>query len=274
MTTESYFVASLLAILLYMTALFAVAMLRRDNSVADAGWGIGLLVVWVVTFCLEPGGTPLQILAGVLVAAWGLRLSGHIWLRNRSRGEDFRYAQWRKDWGRAFVPRTYFQVFLLQGFFLFLVAVPVILVNGSRSGIIRLFAVAGAAIWLAGFAFESVGDAQLRRFKKNPVNRGRIMTRGLWRYTRHPNYFGESLMWWGLAVLGLSVPRGWAGFVSPLVLTFLLTRVSGVPLLERKYRGNVEFEAYARRTSAFVPLFPRGVKNAPPESGPVPFDEP
>ena len=142
-----------------------------------------------------------------------------------------------------------------------LMAMPVILINRSRFGRIGVRAAAGAVIWLIGFVFESVGDAQLSRFKKDPANRGRIMTRGLWRYTRHPNYFGESLMWWGLAVLGLSVAGGWAGLVSPLVMTLLLTKVSGIPLLERKYRGNAEFEAYARRTSAFVPLPP---KTSPP----------
>ena len=257
MTTSSYLLASVLAVLMYMTTLFAAARLLKDNSVADIGWGIGFLVVWAVTFLLEPGGTSLQFLAGALVAAWALRLSAHVWLRNRGRGEDFRYARWRREWGRAFVLRSYLQVFLLQGFFLLLVATPVILVNRSPSGAIGAPAAVGAAIWAIGFVFESVGDGQLRRFKKDPANRGRIMARGLWRYTRHPNYFGESLMWWGLAVLGLSVPGGWAGVISPVVLTFLLTRVSGIPLLERKYRGNKEFEEYARRTSAFVPRPPK-----------------
>ncbi|MBP1661714.1 MAG: hypothetical protein H6P95_2906 [Candidatus Aminicenantes bacterium] len=216
MTTGTYLLASFLAVLVYMTGLFALALRRR-----------------------------------------GLRLSVHVGLRNRGRGEDFRYARWRKEWGRAFVLRTYFQVFLLQGSFLILTAMPVILINRSRSGRIGSFAAAGAGIWFIGFLFESVGDAQLRQFKRDPARRGRIMTGGLWRYTRHPNYFGESLMWWGLAVLGLSVPGGWAGVVSPLVMTLLLTKVSGIPLLERKYRGNAEFEAYARRTSAFIPLPPK-----------------
>jgi len=257
MTAGIYLLASFLAVLLYMTTLFAVALVRKDNSIADIGWGVGFLVVWAVTFLLEPGGTPVQLLAGGLVAAWGLRLSGHIYFRNRGRGEDFRYAQWRREWGRAFALRSYLQVFLLQGLFLLLVAMPVILVNRSPSGSIGGPAVSGAVIWLIGFVFESFGDAQLRRFKKNPANRGRIMTRGLWRYTRHPNYFGESLMWWGLFLVGLSVAGGWAGLVSPLLLTLLLTRVSGIPLLEKKYRGNPEFEEYARRTSAFIPWPPK-----------------
>ncbi len=260
MMTEIPVAASFLAILIYQTALFAVALLRKDNSVADIGWGPGFILVWAVTFFLGPAETPLQLLSGALVAAWALRLSGHVFLRKRGRGEDFRYAQWRQDWGRAFVMRSYLQVFLLQGLFMVLIATPVILINRSPSGVIGGRAAAGAVIWLAGFAFESVGDLQLRRFKKDPANRGRIMTRGLWRYTRHPNYFGESLMWWGLFIVGLSVAGGWAGLVSPLIMTLLLTRVSGIPLLEKRYRGNKEFEAYARRTSAFVPGPPKREK--------------
>jgi steroid 5-alpha reductase family enzyme len=257
MTIGSYLLVSFLAAFLYQTILFAVALLRKDNSVADIGWGIGFLALWVITFLLEPNATPLQFLAGGLVAAWSLRLSGYIFLRHRGRGEDFRYAQWRRQWGQAFVLRSYLQVFLLQGIFLVLIATPVILINQAPAGTIGAPAVVGVVIWIAGFVFESVGDSQLKRFRKDPANRGRIMTHGLWRFTRHPNYFGESLMWWGLATLGVSVPGGWIGLVSPIVLTSLLTRVSGIPLLEKKYRGNPEFEEYARRTNAFVPGRPK-----------------
>jgi len=141
--------------------------------------------------------------------------------------------------------------------FLILIASPVILVNGSAEGEVGAFAFAGMGLWAAGFVFEAVGDAQLKRFKRNPQNGGRILTRGLWKYTRHPNYFGEAVMWAGVSLLALSVPGGWVGLVSPLVITLLLTRVSGIPLLEKKYKGNPEFEDYARRTSAFFPRFPR-----------------
>jgi len=257
MTIGGYLLVSFWTVLLYQTFLFAVALLRKDNSVADVGWGIGFLAVWAATFLLEPGKTPLQFLAGGLVAVWGLRLSGHILLRKRGRGEDFRYAQWRRQWGRAFVLRSYLQVFLLQGIFMLLIATPILLINHAPAGAIGAPAAAGVVVWLAGFVFESVGDGQLRRFRKDPASRGRIMTRGLWRFTRHPNYFGESLMWWGLAGLGFSVPGGWTGLISPLVLTFLLTGVSGIPLLEKKYRGNPEFEEYARRTNAFIPGPPK-----------------
>jgi steroid 5-alpha reductase family enzyme len=188
---------------------------------------------------------------------WGTRLTLHIFFRNRGRGEDFRYAKWRKEWGRRVVPRSFFQIFMLQGVFLVLIALPVVLANGSTGKNLMPLDVAGAAVWLVGFFFESVGDYQLSRFRKNPENRGRIMTGGLWRYTRHPNYFGEAAIWWGIFLIALSVRNGWLGIISPLTITFLLLKVSGIAMLEKKYVGNSEFAAYARRTSAFFPWFPK-----------------
>jgi len=252
-----YLTASSVAVIVFMTAIFIVALFRKDNSIVDIAWGAGFVLVWAVTFVLRPGWTPLQISAGAMTLLWAARLSLHIYFRNRGRGEDLRYARWRRPSGGAYFWKSYLQIFLLQGLFLILIASPIILVNGAAEGRIGGFAIAGMALWLAGFAFESAGDAQLRRFKKDPGNRGRILTRGLWKFTRHPNYFGEAMMWVGVSVLALSVPHGWMGLISPLIITLLLTRVSGIPLLEKKYRGNPEFEDYARRTNAFVPWFPR-----------------
>jgi steroid 5-alpha reductase family enzyme len=192
-----------------------------------------------------------------------LRLAAHIAGRNRKRGEDPRYAAWRKTWGKWFVPRSYLQVFLLQGIFLLVVSSPVLFVNTVSGGGLGVPDFAGAGVWLLGFLFETVSDAELSRFKKNPENRGKILTGGLWRFTRHPNYFGEAVMWWGIFVIALSVRGGWATVAGPLLITFLLTRVSGVPMLERKYAGNPEFEEYARRTSAFIPWFPKKEKGRP-----------
>lgn len=210
---------------------------------------------------LERGdGAAKPVLATTLVFIWGLRLAVHILLRNRKRGEDPRYAEWRRKWRRSFAWRSYLQVFLLQGLFLLLISSAVIFINRSIDPGLRplgLLDAAGTAVWVVGFLFETVGDAQLAGFKKDPANRGKIMDRGLWKYTRHPNYFGESLMWWGIFILALNVPGGWMTAVSPLVITFLLVRVSGIPLLEKKYAGNAEFQVYARRTNAFVPWFPK-----------------
>ncbi|MCJ7485156.1 MAG: DUF1295 domain-containing protein [Candidatus Aminicenantes bacterium] len=251
--------AALVAI--YMTVWFVLALLRKDNSIADIAWGLGFVLIVVVTF-LRRGSLFLPLLVTLLVAVWGLRLAVHILIRNRKRGEDPRYAEWRRKWGRTFLWRSYLQVFLLQGLFLLVISSPVILVNthlwdrppgGAGLGIWQ----AGFLLWCVGFFFEAVGDAQLARFKRDPGNRGRIMDKGLWRYSRHPNYFGESLMWWGIYLVALEVPYGWLTVVSPVLITFLLVRVSGVPMLEKKYAGNAEFQAYARRTSAFVPLLPK-----------------
>jgi steroid 5-alpha reductase family enzyme len=245
----------------YMTVWFFVALVKKDNSVADIAWGLGFVLVAAVTF-LRRGSLFLPLLVTALTAVWGFRLSLHVLLRNRKRGEDPRYAEWRRKWGRSFVWRSYLQVFLLQGLFLLVIGSPVVLVNtyrwtfppGSYGGGIWQ---AGLLVWCAGFFFEAVGDAQLARFKRDPANRGKIMDRGLWRYTRHPNYFGESMMWWGIFLIALEVPAGWMTVLSPALITFLLVRVSGVPLLERRYAGNAEFQAYARRTSAFVPWLPK-----------------
>ena len=248
--------AALVAI--YMTFWFVLALVRKDNSIADIAWGLGFVLVAVVTF-LRRGSLFIPLLVTALVAVWGSRLAVHILLRNRKRGEDFRYAAWRTKWGRWFVVRSYLQVFLLQGLFLLVISSPVILVNTNCTYPYadRGLWLAGFLLWCVGFFFEAVGDAQLSRFRRDPGSRGKIMNTGLWRYTRHPNYFGESLMWWGIFLLALSLPYGWTAVVSPFLITFLLVRVSGVPMLEKKYAGNVEFQAYARRTSVFVPWPPK-----------------
>jgi len=243
---------------IYMTVWFVLALLRKDNSVADIAWGLGFVLVAVVTF-LRRGSLFLPLLVTSLVAVWGARLALHILLRNRKRGEDPRYAEWRRKWGRSFFWRSYLQVFLLQGFFLLVISSPVILVNTDLAYPYadRGLCLAGFFLWCVGFFFEAVGDAQLARFKRDAGNRGKIMDKGLWRYSRHPNYFGESLMWWGIFLVAQEVPYGWTTVVSPVLVTFLLVRVSGIPMLEKKYAGNAEFQAYARKTNAFVPWFPR-----------------
>ena len=244
-------------IALYMTAWFALALVRKDNSIADTAWGLGFMLVAVFTF-FRRGSLFLPLLVTALVVAWGARLALHILARNRKRGEDPRYAAWRAAWGRSFVWRSYLQIFLLQGFFLLVIASPVILVNVDRNyPYTERFWLAGLLVWILGFLFEAVGDAQLARFRRDPANKGHIMDRGLWKYTRHPNYFGESMMWFGIWLIALEAPYGWTTVVSPVLITFLLVKVSGIPLLEKRYAGNAAFQAYARRTSAFIPWFPK-----------------
>jgi steroid 5-alpha reductase family enzyme len=246
-----------------MTAVFFVGLLKKDNSIVDIAWGSGFVLVGVVTFFLRPGFEARHVLIGLLVTVWGVRLAAHIYLRRRGRGEDFRYAKWRQDWGRWFVPRSFLQVFMLQGVFMLIIASPIIIVNRSLEKGLTILDALGGLLWLVGFLFEAVGDYELKRFKQKPESKGRILTDGLWKYTRHPNYFGEATLWWGIFLIALSVPGGWVTIISPLTIGFLLLRVSGVTMLERKYAGNEEFVSYARRTSAFIPWFPKKTKKNP-----------
>ncbi len=246
-----------LLIFMYMTLVFILALLKKNNGIVDIAWGPGFIAVNALIFALHGDGQARQWLALALVGIWGGRLALHIFRRNRGREEDFRYAAWRRQWGKHFVIRSFVQIFMLQGLLLLLVSTPLLLIVGQAQPPLRLLDGLGLLIWLAGFLFETIGDRQLTAFSKDPANRGQLMKRGLWSYTRHPNYFGEAVLWWGMAVLALSAPRGWLGLIGPVVITFLLRFVSGVPLLEKKYSGRPDFEAYKKRTPVFFPWFPR-----------------
>jgi steroid 5-alpha reductase family enzyme len=240
-----------------MTCVFGIALLKKDNSIVDVAWGIGFILVAVLTFFMRPGIAWRHILVTGLVCVWGMRLALHVYVRNKGRGEDFRYARWRENWGKMFVLRSFLQVFLLQAVLLLIISYPVMLVNQSDATDFSVWDAVGAGIWLIGFAFEAIGDFQLSRFKKVPQNKGRIMTGGLWSLSRHPNYFGEATLWWGIFLITLSVENGLTAIISPALITFLLLRVSGVSMLEKKYAGNQEFLEYARRTNAFFPWIPK-----------------
>lgn len=254
---------ALILLFVYMCSAFAISLVRRDNGTADIAYGWGFVLVAWTTFLLGNPGSA-AFLASIFATVWAARLSVRIYLRNVGKPEDFRYKEWRDAWGKTFVLRSFLQVYVLQGVVIFLVALPLSLLNiyGAASGI-GMIAAIGFVLWGIGFFFEAVGDYQLARFIGNPQNKGKVMDRGLWRYTRHPNYFGESLMWWGLALaafatleplMGLSA---YLAFVGPLLITFLLLKVSGVPLLEKRFAGKPEWEAYKSRTSVFFPLPPK-----------------
>jgi steroid 5-alpha reductase family enzyme len=251
------FVAAAVIVLIYMTLVFILALAKKNNGIVDTAWGLGFILVSLAVFLLHGDGQARQWLAVALVLIWGGRLVLHIHFRNRGKGEDFRYAAWRKSWGKYFLLRSFGQIFMLQGFLLLLIIAPVLLIVGQKQSPLNLLDGLGVLIWLTGFLFETIGDHQLSAFIKDPANRGKLMTRGLWNYTRHPNYFGEAALWWGIAIIALSAPRGWLGLTGPLVITFLLLFVSGVPLLEKKYRGRPDFEDYKKRTSIFIPWFPK-----------------
>lgn len=245
-----------ITIFLFMAGVYVIGVLKEDNSVVDIAWGLGFVAVTLSTFLRYASGHPRQWLVLALVTAWGLRLSGHLILRNRGRGEDIRYARWRDEWDNVLL-RSFFQIYMLQGTILLVIAAPILLVNRAPGGPLGWLDGLGVVVWGFGTIFEAVGDYQLLRFTRDPANEGRVLQTGLWRYTRHPNYFGEAVLWWGVFLVALSATGGWLAVVSPLTIDFLLVRVSGVPMLEEAYEGDDEYARYRRRTSALIPWFPR-----------------
>jgi steroid 5-alpha reductase family enzyme len=247
-------IIELTVIMAYMAVWFCLGQALRRNDVADIAWGIGFIVMAVSAMVFTENVTPRGLLITCIVVLWGVRLSSHVFLRNLGKQEDPRYRKWRKDWGKHAVIRAFFQVFLLQGVLIIIISLPVTIVITAERSPLSLLDILGVCIWFVGFAFETVGDYQLMRYKRNPANQGKIMTQGLWRYTRHPNYFGEVALWWGVYLIAVSVPLGWATILGPITITCLILKVSGIPLLEERYKDNPEFQMYKRRTSAFFPL--------------------
>jgi len=253
----NYFLTLGVVLFLYMSFWFVMSVAKKRNDVADTAWGLGyVLLAWVSFFVGEAHGTR-GLLVGLLVSIWGIRLAWHIHRRNKGKAEDYRYAKWRQEWGKWFYFRSYGQVYLLQGALLFVIVLPVLFINNSLDTSLNYLDFVGLAVWIVGFIFESLGDAQLARFIKYSANKGKLMQGGLWKYTRHPNYFGEVTMWWGIWIIALSVADGVWGIVGPLTITFLILKVSGIPMLEKKMEENPEFAEYKKRTSVFVPWFPK-----------------
>ncbi len=255
MLLQTLLLSSIVVFALVTTG-FILAVKLKNNGIADVLWGIGFIVITYTTLFVNGIYSIRQLVVTVLVLFWGVRLAAHIFMRNKGKKEDFRYAAWRAQWGKAWVIKSYLYVFLLQGFFMLLVALPVLFTNTYPGPTIGLLDRIGVVMWLIGFYFEAVGDWQLMQFKKKASNKGQIMNKGLWKYTRHPNYFGESLMWWGIYVIALSNMSAWWTFIGPLFITFSLLKVSGVTMLERKYKGDKAYREYQKTTSAFFPWFP------------------
>jgi steroid 5-alpha reductase family enzyme len=248
--------AAALIIFLFVSAVWILSLIKKDAGIMDIFWGIGFIATSTLYAILGEGYAPRKILVLILVLAWGLRLSIHIAVRNHGQPEDARYREWRKKGGPAWWWKSYLKVFLLQGLVMLIVSLPLLFsFLEPRPGRFTLLDGIGLLLWLTGFFFEAVGDWQLLKFKRDPASAGKILTRGLWAYTRHPNYFGETLVWWGFFLIALSTGR-WAALVSPVLMTFLLLKVSGVTLLEKTMAGGRPgYQDYIRRTSAFIPWF-------------------
>lgn len=238
-----------------MSFWFLISLIKKRNDVADTAWGLGFVLLAWISFLLTQNLDVRVLVVNSFVTIWGVRLAWHIHKRNKGKTEDYRYKAWRDEWGKWFYIRSYFQVYLLQGFFLFLIVSPVLIINKYSDGILTNLDYLGIFVWVIGFIFESVGDSQLKVFISKTENKGKLMREGLWQYSRHPNYFGEVTQWWGLWIVALSVPYGFYTIVGPLVITYLILKVSGVPMLEKKMEQNPEFAEYKKETSVFIPWF-------------------
>jgi len=243
-----------LLILLYGLVWYAISILLKNNGIADIAWGLGFCVIavygWISSGHQFPGGT----LVLIMVVFWGLRLGGYIFWRSIGKSEDWRYKKWREEW-EWFYLRSYLQVWLLQGLLTIVVSLPVINIMYSSQPPIQLSWIeyTGAVIWIIGFLWEAISDYQLYVFKRNPENKGKIMTTGLWSYSRHPNYFGEIFLWFGIFIFSIPYRNNLLSLVGFLMITYLITKVSGVTMLESKYKDNPEYQEYKKKTWALIP---------------------
>jgi len=241
-----------------MVMWFVISLILKRNDVADLAWGIGFVLIAMTLLISSPEGYDVLAIVTVLTLIWGTRLALHILKRLLTRGEDPRYLEWRNSWGKYFVIRSYLQVFFLQGCIMFLISFSSIIASLNRgASVYSPLVFIGVIIWLLGFVIESISDKQLAKFLRNKDNRGHVMQSGLWKYSRHPNYFGEVAQWWGIFVVVCTMQYGLVAIISPLTITLMILFVSGIPLLEKKYADRPEFQDYKKRTSVFIPWFPK-----------------
>ncbi len=250
----SYIMECSLLLFIYLSAMVIAACFKKDTSIANFTWGGGVLLVTWYTFLRMSNFLPQQLLITTLITFWALRLIGYIYIRYD--GKDPRFATWKWQGTKTFfinIVWVFGQLIMIA-----IMSCPSILVNKYNvPHSFSLFDLCGLIIWIIGFYFETVSDMQLFTFMKNPANKGHVMSSGLWRYSRHPNYFGESMMWHGIFLLALSVPNGWIAIITPATITFFLVFITGVPLLEKAMANNSEYQEYKQKTSCFIPMPPK-----------------
>jgi len=258
--TSTAMASAALTIAVLMLGTWVVSLIVKNASIVDVVWGLGFVAVaWMVAARVD-GNADRQFLIVAMTTLWGVRLAVYLFLRNRGNGEDYRYRAMRKRWGSRFPIISLGTVFLLQGVLMWIVSLPVQLGQVKQSPDVGFLAWIGVLLWAVGLFFETVGDAQLTAFKQDPANEGLVMDRGLWRYTRHPNYFGDACVWWGIALVAAETTVGRWGLIGALVMTILLRRVSGVTLIEKSLvKRRAGYEEYVARTSPFVPRPPKKV---------------
>jgi steroid 5-alpha reductase family enzyme len=237
----------------YFTLWYALATFTKNAGIIDIGWGLGFVVV--ALYQQITNGVTFGWILVIMVALWGLRLAYHIGKRNLGKPEDFRYANFRKEWGKSFFVRAYFQLFLFQGLLMGIVSFSFLEGIKNEEVLSWILFVIGMILFVIGYAFEAIGDAQLKVHVNDPTKKGTLIQTGLWKYTRHPNYFGEALLWWGIFFVSLSSGAPWWTVIGPITITYLVRFLSGVPMLEKRMQKYPNFESYAKQTNIFFPWF-------------------
>ena len=249
---------NLAAVSIMEIAGWLISLRRKNVTIADSLWGVGFIIIAWLTFFQNDGFLWRKVIITAAVTAWGLRLSYHITKRGLGKPEDPRYTEWRNEYGNRFPLVSLFRVFLVQALFMWLIAMSLQVAQSAyMPDYITATDIAGAAVWLTGFIIESSADRQLSLFIKDPANRGRVMRYKLWRYSRHPNYFGEATMWWGIYIISCSVQYGPFTVISPVLITYTLLKITGVSLMEETmFKDNPEYAEYKRTTSSFIHWIP------------------
>jgi steroid 5-alpha reductase family enzyme len=253
------FIQGFLVIIILMSFLWIASVIVKNVSIVDLFWGLGFVLVSGFYFLKTDGFEPRKLILIILVSIWGLRLSAYLAWRNLGKGEDFRYKQFRKNYGeKRYWWISFFQTFLLQGILMWLISAPLLGGQYFRlNNSLGILDYIGIILWFIGICFEAGGDFQLAHFKAEPANKGKVMDKGFWRYTRHPNYFGDSCVWWGFGFLCLA-SGSYPPVLGSLLMTALIIKVSGVALLEKSLKEKKpQYKEYIEKTSAFIPWFPK-----------------
>jgi steroid 5-alpha reductase family enzyme len=258
MTFFEIYIHTLAAIIIMMTGLWIASIFLKNVAIVDLFWGFGFVLAGWIYFFYTDGYEVRKILLMVLVTIWGLRLSIYLAWRNIGKGEDFRYQQFRKNYGEKYWWISFLQTFLLQGILMWLISAPLLgaqFYSGNSS--LNIFDILGILFWIIGIIFEAGGDFQLAKFKSNPDNKGKVLDSGFWRYTRHPNYFGDASVWWGYGFICIA-SGSYLPFLGSLLMTALIIKVSGVALLEKTLTNTKpQYKDYIEKTSPFIPWFPK-----------------
>lgn len=244
-------------ILTLVTLLWFYSIYIKNVSIVDIFWGLGFVILNTYYLLAVDSFTNRQILVLILVSLWGIRLSGYLACRNIGKPEDYRYQQFRQDYGpERYWWFSYFQVFLLQGGLILIVSLPLLAININQSAINWLDYIA-VLVWSLGFVFEAGGDYQLAQFKKNPKNKGKVLRSGFWKYTRHPNYFGDATVWVAYALFCIASGSYWQ-IMGTIIMILLIVKVSGVAMLERTLKDTKPaYREYIKKTHSFIPWFPK-----------------